>query len=92
MCEKIGVKFVNSKQMNLVHYNGECTTFCDQGYEQKDYTCQKCNGTCQKECQGGTIDSSTRAKDFYGCTLIGHGGLTISIKRGGRKSIRRLTS
>lgn len=83
MCEKIGKKFVNNNEESLVHYNGECTAFCDKGYAQVNNTCKKCDGICEKWCAGGLIDSATRVKEFYGCTLIGRNGLTISIKRGG---------
>ncbi|EDW13659.2 insulin-like receptor [Drosophila mojavensis] len=83
MCEKIGTKYESSNQMKLVHYNGKCTTRCDKGYTIMNNTCQKCNGTCQKECPGGTIDSLVKAKEYHGCTVIVKDGLTISIKRGG---------
>lgn len=87
MCEKIGTKYESSNQMKLVHYNGKCTTRCDKGYTIMNNTCQKCNGTCQKECPGGTIDSLVKAKEYHGCTVIVKDGLTISIKRGGRESL-----
>lgn len=85
----MGTKYESSKEMKLVHYNGKCTTRCEKGYSTMNNTCQKCNGTCQKLCQGGIIDSLVRAKEFHGCTVIGNDGLTISIKRGGRESLEK---
>ncbi|XP_030565203.1 insulin-like receptor [Drosophila novamexicana] len=92
MCERMGTKYESSKEMKLVHYNGKCTTRCEKGYSTMNNTCQKCNGTCQKLCQGGIIDSLVRAKEFHGCTVIGNDGLTISIKRGGPHMVDALVS
>ncbi|BFF89318.1 insulin-like receptor [Drosophila madeirensis] len=87
MCEQIGTKY-ETKEMPLAHYNGQCTTRCPKGYQMENSTCVKCQGQCEKTCEGELIDSLVRARDFHGCTKIGpNNGLTISIKREGRSHI-----
>lgn len=90
MCTKLGKKYVDSSESELVHYNGKCTTSCDAGYSKTNNTCTSCNGVCEKECQGGLIDSALRAREFQGCTFIGQNGLTISMKRGGQHNLDAL--
>ncbi|XP_068158008.1 insulin-like receptor [Drosophila tropicalis] len=86
MCRSIGTKYESTKELKLMHFDGQCTTRCPKGFQIDETinTCVPCNGTCEKRCEGGLIDSGGRAREFYGCTKIGIGdGLVISIKRGG---------
>lgn len=66
-------------------FNQSCTALCPENYNKVNETCEKCGEKCIKRCQGGLIDSATRAKEFHGCTHIVDSGLIISIRRGGSK-------
>lgn len=84
-CTRIGTKYENNKPETLVPYNGRCSTRCPEGYSKINLTCTECGDKCLKKCVGGQIDSVARAKEYHGCTHIIDEGLTIIIKRGGRK-------
>ncbi|XP_017847643.2 insulin-like receptor [Drosophila busckii] len=93
-CENLDMIFVNTKEVKLVHNNGKCTTRCDKGFAvSSNHTCQKCDGRCERWCEGGVIDSLVQAKEYQGCTIIGNRkGLTISVKRGGSHMLEALTN
>lgn len=75
---------------------GKCILDCPSGYfermdcadaDEKDQKscrrrCEKCQGVCEKHCQGAVIDSISTARSFKECTVI-EGALEISIRNQG---------
>ncbi|XP_062122366.1 LOW QUALITY PROTEIN: insulin-like receptor [Drosophila sulfurigaster albostrigata] len=92
MCDKIGKKFVDNKELDVIRDKGKCTTICDaDSYpDPKTHSCVKCNGPCEKRCDGINIDSALRAKELQGCTIIDKHGLSVTIKRGGPHILEEL--
>ncbi|KAK6624304.1 hypothetical protein RUM44_011163 [Polyplax serrata] len=67
-----------------------CTLECPANFsefeEETEYgtrfQCRPCNGTCKKECPGGSINSISSAQKFAGCTHI-KGSLEIHLRFAG---------
>ncbi|XP_076235899.1 insulin-like receptor-like [Calliopsis andreniformis] len=73
-------------------FNGTCVMECPPGYmddEKSDKpACKKCEGLCQKECPGASVDNIATAQTLRGCTHI-KGSLEIQI-RGGKNIVKEL--
>ncbi|XP_076640887.1 insulin-like receptor-like isoform X1 [Halictus rubicundus] len=82
----------NVKQYPYKPFNGTCVIECPPGYTEEKVgdlrSCKKCEGPCQKECEGEMVDSIATAQKLRGCTRI-KGSLVIQI-RGGKNIVKEL--
>lgn len=96
-CRNMTLPFtVSSTQLvraPYVPFRDHCRTTCPTNHtmvEDKDTElrqCEKCNGTCKRDCKSGTIDSIGTAQNFRGCNRI-NGNLHIQIRnQGGREFV-----
>lgn len=80
-------------------FNDSCVLECPPGYSEKQVvssdapdapkllTCEKCNGTCEKVCDGSHVRNIATAQRLRGCTIID----TLEIEiRGGKNLVKEL--
>lgn len=82
----------NVKQQPYKPFNGTCVIQCPPGYMEEKQggkkSCKKCEGPCQKECEGAMVENIASAQKLRGCTRI-KGSLVIQI-RGGKNIVKEL--
>ncbi|KAK3923159.1 Insulin-like receptor [Frankliniella fusca] len=73
-------------------FNDSCVLECPPGYSEKrvpstveglneTFSCEKCNGTCEKECLADHVDNIAASQRLRGCTVIKN-SLEIQIHKG----------
>ncbi|XP_026277829.2 insulin-like receptor isoform X2 [Frankliniella occidentalis] len=73
-------------------FNDSCVLECPPGYSEKripssveglneTFSCEKCNGTCEKECRADHVDNIAASQRLRGCTVIKN-SLEIQIHKG----------
>ncbi|KAF7703220.1 insulin-like growth factor 1b receptor isoform X1 [Silurus meridionalis] len=81
MCGEAHLPFAFER---FVIHGGECKIECPPGFNRESSQsmfCSKCDGLCDKVCEGKDIDSVDAAQSLKDCTVI-NGSLRINIRRG----------
>ncbi|XP_038207553.1 insulin-like growth factor 1 receptor isoform X1 [Zerene cesonia] len=91
----VGLQAPNIKAYKILN-NEKCVYVCPSGYietgEPHNSQCEPCpQSGCQRECEGGNIDSISAAEKFRGCTHI-LGNLEIVLRASGGNTMTVLES